>query len=370
LAKPDAHPWLGHLPTFGGLGRVPPARYGHVQEKTIWSYWYEPHTCPSSKRCALPAHIELCIESVRRNRGAFDYRLLHRDEVHEYVDELELPSFWPHLTPQLQKDSLMNALLARYGGVAIDASVLLLRPLEDYWDEMVRAGATYRGYYYRLSGRPWRAPASSLVWFLMSRREGVFRIAAARQAMSKPTTAAMARLLPRSTFADEILTPVLRMFNGSLPKCGDDGAVADPRSCPECRAASCGATTPGPARNDYKLLLEDPRDGPVLPFMLGGNASDEVALWSVADGSQAADGRLCAEGACCSPGECWRRVFLPRYRQLPGPGRARPLSFLKVSDARGGVLANMSRRELLARNDSFFCNWLRLAGLEFARPPL
>merc|ERR1719277_2818991 len=72
----------------------------------------------------------------------------------------------------------MNALLARYGGVAMDISTILLRPIDDYWDEMVSNQATFRGYTYRLNGKPWRHPEVTPVWFLMSRREGIFRTAA------------------------------------------------------------------------------------------------------------------------------------------------------------------------------------------------
>jgi len=252
-----------------------PEMYGKVREKTIWSYWYDPEDCPSSKHCVLPTVIQLCAESIQRNRGSFEYRIVHRDEVDKYVNRMELPLRWEALQPAQQKDSLMNALLARYGGVAMDISTVLLRPLDRHWDEMVAFGAAFRGYVYRLNGRPWRHAEVAVVWFLMARREGLFATAVRSQVIGmgdrRDTSAYRHRYL---ALGDQTLLPILSMFNYSLPKCYDDPTVdvdpssklhqfedQNPRWCPEHEQRPWYEGLTGPPRNDTKLFLEDPRDG-------------------------------------------------------------------------------------------------------------
>jgi len=349
-----------------------PERYWKVREKTIWSYWYNAKTCPSSKNCTLPPLVKLCMESVQRNRGSFEHRLVHRDEVHRYVDmRTELPAVWSYLRPQIQKDALNNALLARYGGVAIDITTILLRPLDDYWDEMVRAKAGFRGYMYRLDGRPWPNPMSTAVWFLMARREGIFRTVAAHQAMAYPPDAEgippamvprVVQFLDYSTFGDHILTPVLSMVNYSLPKCYEDEAVDKPEMCPEYRAPNWAAGMTGPPRNDTRLLLRDPRDGPVFSF---SHSDEGMASWNVTDGSRMPCLREGGGLECCSQRECWETVFLRRHRAPPPPGESTPpLSFVKLFGHGGVALRRRSREAILAQRDTYFVNWLRLAGLD------
>lgn len=359
----------GVLPTPGhGL----PEMYGKVPEKTIWSYWYHAKTCPSSKNCTLPPLVKLCVETLERNRGGFEHRLVHRDEVHRYVDmRTELPAVWAYLKPQIQKDALNNALLARYGGVAIDITTVLLRPLDDYWDEMVRSRATFRGYMYRIDGRPWPNPMSTAVWFLMSRREGVFRTAAAHQAMAYPPdikgippamVPRVAQLLDYSTFGDHTLTPVLSMINYSLPKCHEDEAVEKPEMCPEYRAPNWAAGITGPPRNDTRLLLRDPRDGPVFSF---SHSDEGMASWNVTGGSRMPCLREEEGLECCSQQECWEKVFMRRFKASPKHGEATPLvSFVKLFGHGGVALRGKDREAILAQRSTYFVNWLRLAGLD------
>jgi hypothetical protein len=159
------------------------------------------------------------METMEKNRGGFDFRLVHRDEVSQYVSWYELPFRWTDLEPAQQKDSLMNALLARYGGVAMDVSTILLRPLDEYWDEMVEQKAAYWGYMYRVNGLPWRHAEVSVVWFMMARREGVFANAVRSQVMgmgdSNSTGAYHHWYL---ALGDQTLTPILANLNYSLPK--------------------------------------------------------------------------------------------------------------------------------------------------------
>merc|ERR1712032_224150 len=119
---------------------------------------------------------------------------------------------------------------------ALDVSVLLLRPLDGSnlgfvgaWDDMVNRGATFKGFMYRLNGHPWPKPETSATWFLQSRREGLFTSVARRQVVNY----CAASLDPELPLGDRVLTPVLGMFNYSLPTCLEDATVATRDQCPE-----------------------------------------------------------------------------------------------------------------------------------------
>jgi len=343
-----------------------------VSEKTIWSYWYNRKTCPSSKNCTLPAHVQLCSETVRSNKGSFDYKLLHFDDIPRYLNMLELPLRWRELTPQHQKDAIMNAILSRYGGVALDATVVVLKSVDDYWDEMVSEGATFRGYMYRLNGHPYRHPEVAAVWFLMSRRDGIFSSAVRNQVQGMGDRRNIFGIYHQFYYAlgDQTLLPILTLFNYSLPKCYEDKTLIEPsRECPEHEQPAWYKGIAGPSRNDTKILLRDPRDGPHLPFAMSG-----MANWHVGNDteplppgdprfppSHKPGGPMYGE-KCSSMKECWETVFLQRYRQPAEPGRARLLSFVKLFSA-GKDLAGKSRKDILADKQTFFFHWLKMAGL-------
>jgi len=358
------------------LGQPNPLMWGKVKEKTIWSYWYHPDTCPSSKTCTLPPHIQLCTETVLKNLGSFDYKIIHRDEVPHYVDmDMELPRIWNELKPQMQKDSLNNALLARYGGVTIDINSILFRPLDDYWDEMVQKGASFRGYMYRLNGEPWPVAMSTEVWFLMARRESVFRPTTTFQTISFERQSVnfgprlnpkfIMAYVPYHTFGDYALTPILSMYNYSLPKCHEDKTVSDTSLCPEFKGPDWSSGLTGPQKTDMTLLLRDPRDGPAFPFIMSGGARGSVGMWNVSNGTRDPNMAVCKSKTlpCCSQKECWENIFLRRFNKTAPEGEARALSFVKFFDQGDVGMKSLTRSQLLAQRDSYFVRWLQLSGL-------
>jgi len=380
LAKAKEQANLSHSPyelITGLTAHSVPEMYGKVKEKTIWAYWYHPETCKTSKECTLPPVVQLCSESIQRNKGSFDFKIVHMDEVEKYVNKIELPMKWQELLPAHQKDSLMNALLARYGGVAMDISTVLLRPLDDYWEEMVSHHATFMGYMYRLNGEPWRHAETTVVWFLMSRREGIFSTAVRNQVIGmgdrRETGAYHHWYL---ALGDQTITPILHMFNYSLPKCTNDPTITRPpgqrqwdqkeEMCPEHEMQWDEAMI-GPARTDTKVILRDPRDGPQLPFAFGQG----MGLWKIDDTRALTTEQLPldnrAQGApmqsedCDSPKECWQE-FMHRYSKEKPSGRGRLLNFVKLF-AHAKELKGMSRQEILSNSNSFFVNWLRMAGV-------
>lgn len=359
----------------GVLAHQLPEMYGKVPEKTIWSYWYHPENCPTASDCVLPPTVQLCVDTAKKNKGGFDHRIIHRDEVDQYVNRIELPVRWRELEPAQQKDSLMNALLARYGGVAMDITTLLLRPLDDHWNEMVKRGATFRGYMYRVNGEPWRHAEVTAVWFLMSRREGIFSTAVRNQVIGMGDRAETGAYKHKYlALGDQTILPILSMFNYSLPKCYDDPSVnvglksklhmfedQNPLMCPEHEQKPWFKGLTGPPRNDTKIILEDPRDGPQLPMAFQG-----MVTWNVSDTKKMSFPRTLGSPMqsekCTSPRECWENVFMRRYNERTVGDQAPTLAFVKLFK-HAYELDHKSREEILSLTDSYFFHWLKLAGV-------
>mmetsp|Transcript_74598 Transcript_74598/g.147783 ORF Transcript_74598/g.147783 Transcript_74598/m.147783 type:complete len:493 (+) Transcript_74598:189-1667(+) len=357
----------------GSYGHDLPEMYGNIKEKTIWAFWHDPEKCPSSKNCELPPLIQLCVETQRYNRGSFDHRLVHYDEVSKFVSWMELPFHFKELAPPQQKDALMNALLARYGGVAMDISTVLLRPIDDYWDEMVEKGATFRGYMYRLNGQPWRHAEVTVVWFLMSRREGIFSTAVRNQVIGMGDRADT-KMYHHWYLAlgDQTLLPILSMFNYTLPKCFLDPTIRtehgdfpdqNPNWCPEREQPFWFNGLTGPPRTDTKILLRDPRDGPQLPFLFSGIIASHVD-----DNTDRWKGQLFQPGSpmhgmnCSTAKTCWDNVFWRRFTAPAAPGEAKLLSFIKLFH-HGSEFDGKTREGILADKMTFFYRWLKLSGL-------
>ena len=244
---------------------------------------------------------------------------------------------------------------------------------------MVRAGATFRGYMYRLNAKAHRHAEVTAVWFLMSRKDGLFSVATRNQVQGMGDAATPRGLYNEPYFAlgDQTLTPILHMFNYSLPTCTNDPSILRPppaaqwdqnaTMCPELELKWDKASF-GPARNDTKVLLHDPRDGPQLPFAFGKG----MALWNTADSTPFTENEIPAstrdlggpmQGETCgSPKECWENVFLQRYNAPVQPGGTRLLNFVKLF-AHAQELKGMTREHMLNLEGSYFQSWLRLAGI-------
>ena len=77
-------------------------------QKVIWQYWGQ-----GMDNVSLPGIVQICFDSVDRNKGAYRVIRLTDKTVSEYIDLLRI------------------ALLSVYGGVWLDATILLTGPLPD-----------------------------------------------------------------------------------------------------------------------------------------------------------------------------------------------------------------------------------------------
>ncbi|CAE8640076.1 unnamed protein product [Polarella glacialis] len=102
---------------------------GQVQEQTIWGYWAE--------QDSMPELVHLCVETWRSWNPGWDVRLLGLHNVYEFLSEAELPNRFSEMQLSLASDGVRLALLARYGGVWLDTSVILRSSLESFcWTDV------------------------------------------------------------------------------------------------------------------------------------------------------------------------------------------------------------------------------------------
>lgn len=104
--------------------------------KIIWQYWGQGVDDYSS----LPEVVRLCFDSVDKYAGEYMVVRLSDETVGDYI---ELPDFVydklrdnPEFTRTFFSDLLRVSLLSTYGGVWLDATVLLTGPLSDEYADM------------------------------------------------------------------------------------------------------------------------------------------------------------------------------------------------------------------------------------------
>lgn len=95
----------------------------------IWMYW---ENKPGRQK---PGYLQLCEETIRRHSGGYEVRVLDERSVLDYID---LPDKVLRLEEIAHKaDYIRFHLLARYGGVWLDADVVLLRSIADAIDPFI-----------------------------------------------------------------------------------------------------------------------------------------------------------------------------------------------------------------------------------------
>lgn len=302
----------------GNYGFIWPENYGKVQEKTIWLYWNKP---------TLPDHLQLMYDVMVHNKGSFDVRLVTQSEVTKYVSRTELPFHWDKLfgEPAKQKDAVMNALLARYGGVAFDASIVLFESLDTWWDEMVAKHAIFRGFMYD--------HIETVVWFLMSRAGGIFGHAVANQVISLGSWSFTNHVAPDHqgmyfALGDGTVTPVIGRYDYSRKKCKG----------PKQKEGVCNPPLPEdnvPELGRELLMISNPQEGPQLPYAIEDDHN--FFLWKISE----------------------RKDEWNEFKRRRNAGL---MPFVKAFSGGGSRLKKMKKAEILEQKESFLCYFLCLAG--------
>ncbi|MEO6277719.1 capsular polysaccharide synthesis protein [Roseateles sp.] len=135
--------------------------------KILWTYW---------QAKPPPLFIQACLANWRRFAPDHDLRLLDRGNIAEWLPELRAD--FDALPAYRQADWLRIQLLARHGGVWMDASMLLSRDLAWLHETRRRRAADYVGFYIdRYTTRPEQPIVEN--WLMASVPGGRFALALA-----------------------------------------------------------------------------------------------------------------------------------------------------------------------------------------------
>lgn len=144
-------------------------KYEHFfnDTKIIWMYW---ETLPNKKK---PGYIDLCINSVKFNCGnCFKIIVLDEKTIYDYLPEIKNINFSNLKLPQ-KVDYYRYALLEKYGGVWLDADILVLKCICPFYKKLdihdyVGFGC---GYDNQICGKKFNGYSRPLNWFMISKKE-------------------------------------------------------------------------------------------------------------------------------------------------------------------------------------------------------
>ena len=119
--------------TAAGAGQAP----GPIP-KIIWSYW---HTGKP------PLVVEQCRRNWEKLNPGFAVNLVLGERLMEFVAPRDLPAEFHRLGGVRQSEWMRLYLLHRYGGIWLDASIILTQPLDWMIEAQTAGRAQYLGYY-------------------------------------------------------------------------------------------------------------------------------------------------------------------------------------------------------------------------------
>lgn len=126
-------PWVvEQIKTFGT------ANIAHTAlPKIIWTYWHSEE---------LPLLVKQCIAGWRRLNPEYQVHVITAANMAHYVESI--PEQLAHLNIAKQTDWLRLTLLKQYGGVWLDASIILTQPLAHWLEPKLRAdNVEFTGFY-------------------------------------------------------------------------------------------------------------------------------------------------------------------------------------------------------------------------------
>ncbi|ABM40442.1 hypothetical protein Ajs_0187 [Acidovorax sp. JS42] len=101
----------------------------------IWAYWHG----------ATPPLVRHCFDNWRRLHPHFEIRILDERTALRYLPAI--PAALDGVSAAKRADWIRLELLSRYGGIWLDASTILTRPLDWVLEQQARTGADFVGYY-------------------------------------------------------------------------------------------------------------------------------------------------------------------------------------------------------------------------------
>lgn len=124
--------------------------------KIIWAYWHD---------ASLPPLIQACLKSWKRYAPDYTINLLNKDTVSDFTGPV--PYFVKRRSAAAMSDWVRLKLLEVYGGIWMDASILLLAPIETLLPQKATDGAAPFAFYNRVWTTDPRRPMMES-WFIAS----------------------------------------------------------------------------------------------------------------------------------------------------------------------------------------------------------
>lgn len=111
------------------LERITFLKKKHLQpEKTIWQYWAQGFDAEK-----MPPLIQICLDSIKKYAPDYNIIRLSDENISQYIDLPEWIISKKNVIPIAHYSDLLRCLLlSTYGGIWLDAAVLLTGPLPQY----------------------------------------------------------------------------------------------------------------------------------------------------------------------------------------------------------------------------------------------
>jgi hypothetical protein len=157
--------------------------YNNLNEyKIIWMYW---ETLPGKKK---PGYIDLCINSVKFNCGkCFDVRVLDNKSIYDYLPEIKNLNLTYLNLPQ-KVDYYRYCLLEKYGGVWLDADILVLKCICPFYNKLKNSDYVGFGCGHNdmnICKETMDGHSSPLNWFMISKKNTDFIKCVKNKALNK-----------------------------------------------------------------------------------------------------------------------------------------------------------------------------------------
>jgi hypothetical protein len=121
-----------------------------------------------------------CQDNWRQCAPDHEVRALNKTDITKWLAPESIPEYFHHLPPYRQSDWLRLQLLSRYGGVWVDASIILTQSLAWVHETQQQTGCEYVGFYIdRFTTRPDQPIVEN--WFMAATSDSKFIVELARE---------------------------------------------------------------------------------------------------------------------------------------------------------------------------------------------
>ncbi len=107
----------------------------------IWCYW------ETMNGKTKPAYIDLCYDTLTHNcKNCFDIILLNENKIKKYLPNIDEEIDLSQLSIPHKTDYYRYALLEKYGGIWIDADIVVTRCLCPLYKQLLKSNKDYMGF--------------------------------------------------------------------------------------------------------------------------------------------------------------------------------------------------------------------------------